>query len=296
MSSVQYSPKQIAAAMRVSESSVKRWCDRGLIPTIKTVGGHRRISVESLAQFLRDTKRTLTDPDKLGGYDEPVVALQPAPVVSDVSDEVGTFTTALLNGDEATCRQIIHQAYRRNNSFIDVAAQVVCSSMRLVGEMWESGRTDVLQERYGCEICFRLVNELAQYIQLPSSDAPLAIGCAPPGDQYQLPTHLVELVLRETGWNARSLGNNMPLKTMLDVVHQYKPRMVWVSISTIEDRGVFVDAFNDFAKQLPKEVVLVAGGRAMDDDLRPRLNYTAHCDNFYQLAGLASAMLTRREA
>ncbi|WP_246105670.1 cobalamin B12-binding domain-containing protein [Rosistilla ulvae] len=214
--------------------------------------------------------------------------------VGESHDLVESFTNALLAADESTCRQIIHQAFKRNDSFIEVAASVVCASMKLIGERWQNGQSDVLQERYGCEICFRLVNELAQYIPLPGPEAPLAIGCAPPDDQYQLPTHLVELVLREAGWNARSLGNNLPLESLLDVVTRYQPRLVWVSISVIEDRASFVQTFNDFALRLPKGVFLVAGGRAMDDDLRPQLRYSAHCDNFYQLAGLASAMLSQQ--
>ncbi|QDV68806.1 Helix-turn-helix domain protein [Rosistilla carotiformis] len=287
--------------MRVSESSVKRWCDRGIIPSVKTGGGHRRISVESLAQFLRETKRTLLAPEKLGVAPLDVVpssAVRRVDVESNVSNAgceaiVETFTNALLDGDEAACRQIIQQAFLRNKSFTDVAASIVCASMRRIGEIWENGHADVLQERYGCEICFRLVNELAQYIPLPGAEAPLAIGCAPPGDQYQLPTHLVELVLREAGWNARSLGNNMALDRLLEVVVRHRPQLVWVSISTIEDRAAFVGAFNAFANQLPKGVFLVAGGRAMDDEMRPLLHYTAHCDNFHQLAGLAATMLSR---
>ena len=33
------SPKQVAHAMGVSESSLKRWCDQGLIPTVRTAAG-----------------------------------------------------------------------------------------------------------------------------------------------------------------------------------------------------------------------------------------------------------------
>lgn len=279
--------------MRVSESSVKRWCDRGLIPSSKTVGGHRRISLESLSHFLRINNRTLTAPEKLGIQGPPAAQAAEASELESTEELVKSFTDALLAGDESACRQIIHRAFNVNRSIIEVAGGIVCSSMKLMGTLWENGGTDVLQERYGCEICFRLVNELAQYIPLPAPNAPLAIGCAPEGDQYQLPTHLVELVLREVGWNARSLGNNLPMDSLLDAVSQYRPPLVWISISSIDHREAFVERFNHFAGRLPKGTCLVAGGRAMDDALRPRLRYTAHCDNFYQLADLASAILKR---
>ena len=46
------SPKQVARALGVSESSLKRWCDKGLIPTERTAGGHRRLPLAGVLDFL----------------------------------------------------------------------------------------------------------------------------------------------------------------------------------------------------------------------------------------------------
>ena len=48
-----YSPKQVAERLGVSESSVKRWLDQGVVPVLRTAGGHRRISEESVEELLR---------------------------------------------------------------------------------------------------------------------------------------------------------------------------------------------------------------------------------------------------
>ena len=60
------SPKQVARAIQVSESSIKRWCDKGVIPTKYTAGGHRRIPLGGLMDFLRSTKHTIAQPEILG--------------------------------------------------------------------------------------------------------------------------------------------------------------------------------------------------------------------------------------
>ena len=59
-------PKQVARAVDVSESSIKRWCDRGVIPTQYTAGGHRRITKSGLFEFLRRGKHNLVYPEALG--------------------------------------------------------------------------------------------------------------------------------------------------------------------------------------------------------------------------------------
>jgi excisionase family DNA binding protein len=59
-------PKQVARAIGVSESSLKRWCDRGLIPTVRTAGGHRRLPISGVLSYLRETGHEMVRPELLG--------------------------------------------------------------------------------------------------------------------------------------------------------------------------------------------------------------------------------------
>jgi methanogenic corrinoid protein MtbC1 len=128
------------------------------------------------------------------------------------------------------------------------------------------------------------------------ANGPLAIGGAPEGDQYSLPTQIVELVLRESGWRTMNLGANLPLETVAAAVAQHKPRMLWLSVSHLANEDRFVDDFRKLSKNLPGETVVVIGGRALTDQLRPRLDYTGHCDNMQQLASFASALHGKRHS
>ena len=56
------SPKQVAHAIGASESSLKRWCDQGLLTTVKTAGGHRRIPVQEVLRFVREQNHAVVEP------------------------------------------------------------------------------------------------------------------------------------------------------------------------------------------------------------------------------------------
>jgi excisionase family DNA binding protein len=45
--------EEAARVLGVSEASVKRWAERGLLPTEKTAGGHRRFRPEDVAVVRR---------------------------------------------------------------------------------------------------------------------------------------------------------------------------------------------------------------------------------------------------
>ena len=60
------SPRELADAIGVSESSIKRWVDGGLIGATKTAGGHRRIPINEAVRFLRDRQSSLVKPEAIG--------------------------------------------------------------------------------------------------------------------------------------------------------------------------------------------------------------------------------------
>ena len=51
------SPRELAQAIGVSESSLKRWADAGQIRVARTAGGHRRISIADAVRFIREADR-----------------------------------------------------------------------------------------------------------------------------------------------------------------------------------------------------------------------------------------------
>ena len=88
-----FSPKQVANALGVSESSVKRWVDSGKLPAAKTVGGHRKVTLPSVAQFIRETGHEVARPDLLG-----MVAAPRQASLESVQDEL---YQGLIRGQEA---------------------------------------------------------------------------------------------------------------------------------------------------------------------------------------------------
>ena len=45
---------QVSRILQVSPQVVIRWADRGVLPSYKTAGGHRRIRREDLMTFVRE--------------------------------------------------------------------------------------------------------------------------------------------------------------------------------------------------------------------------------------------------
>ncbi len=293
----QLTTRQVAEALSVSESSVKRWCDRGVIPTVRTVGGHRRIPLPQFLEFLQETDRKLVAPlpTSLKTSSMPTAPLGAGKASAEAQlDLQREFGQSLRDGDLATCRELALRWYAQHGGLAQLADELIASNMELLGHQWEQGEAQVYQERRGCEICSTIIHELNRLIPEVPASSPLALGCTPSGDPYCLASQLAELVLRESHWRAENMGTNVPLSSVTAAVLEKRPRLLWLSVSHIENQSAFVDSYQEMMRTIPEHVVVVIGGRGLTDELRPRLKYTAHCDNMVQLTSFARALHGRR--
>jgi methanogenic corrinoid protein MtbC1 len=278
-------PKQIARAIQVSESSVKRWCDKGLIPARYTAGGHRRIDMSVLLEFLRSSKYELVRPEVLG---LPATTGQTERVIQRAADQL---EQAIVRGDEEQCRRITFDLFLAEHSISAICDQVFAEAFESIGDRWECGDAEVYQERRACEIALRVLHELRAFLPAVPADAPQAIGGAPEGDQYNLATTMAELVLKDAKWNAVSLGDNLPFETLAAAIQEHRPRLFWLSCSHISDPTAFLEGYNKLYDELGLDVAIVVGGRALNEGLRERMKYAAYCDTMQHLDSFAQSLI-----
>ncbi len=170
----QYSPKQVSEALHASESSIKRWCDSGVIPTVRTAGGHRRITLDGLQEYLRTSGRSLADPRVLG-----LPALSPvrdSVLPGDPAQDYTDFRRALTAGDVGACREIIRARRASGIPRFEAIEELVTDAMRGIGEAWSCSQIDPYQERRACGICVRLINESIAELPMPEPDALCRVG------------------------------------------------------------------------------------------------------------------------
>lgn len=279
-------PKQVAQAIGVSESSVKRWCDQGLIPTIRTAGGHRRLPINAVLSYLRHSGQQLVAPEVLG--------LPPATIgASDwkLERERERLIEALTSGNEQVCTQIIINLYLSRHSAGVICDEVLASAFHAIGDRWSCGDVAVYQERRSCELCLHILHELRRMVAPLPNDAPMAVGGTLDGDPYTLATAMAELTLRDVGWRASSLGNMLPFNTLRWAICELRPRLFWLSVSSIRDEAVFQSEFEKLYETASEQgTALVVGGAALTEDVRRRLRYSSFCDTFQQLDAFARTL------
>lgn len=280
-------PKQVAQAINVSESSLKRWCDQGRMTAVRTAGGHRRLPLDEVFLFLRESGRQLVRPELLG---LPSNTGQAAVVTGRGREQI---REALISGDEQQCRRIVFDLYLAGQSACEICDRVLAPAFHDIGHRWECGEMTVYRERRACEIGFKMLHELRMAVRAPQPDAPIAIGGTLSCDPYRLPNAMIELVLRELGWQATSLGTSLPTATIGEAVLDSSPRLLWLSVSYIESVPTFLEEYAHLYRIATETVAaLVVGGRALTAEIRQQMAYAAYCDTLRHLATFASSLVS----
>src|SRR4051812_40333366 len=138
------STSQVASALGVSVTTVKRWVDEGILPAQKTAGGHRKLPLADVLRVAREERFPALDLARLDLG--PRQARDPAACGDQLTD-------ALKAGAVGPVRALIHGAYGAGTAVETLADTLIAPAMAAVGHEWEKGRLDVYHEHRATQLC-----------------------------------------------------------------------------------------------------------------------------------------------
>jgi MerR family transcriptional regulator, light-induced transcriptional regulator len=220
------SPRTLAKAVGVSESSLKRWADEGRLSVERTAGGHRRITLSEAVRFVRRSGLTPVRPELLG------LATGAAPEASAIASSTpAERLMVLLHQDRsAEAQSLIVSLYLEGESLAWICDGVIRVALEEIGELWHHDADGIFLEHRATETCRQAVSQLRQIVG-PARGGPVAAGGGAAGDVYQIPSAMAALILREAGFQEHDLGADAPDSAILSAVRHFRPHLVWRSFS-----------------------------------------------------------------
>lgn len=261
------SPKELAQAIGVSESSLKRWADEGLIRASRTSGGHRRILIGDALRFCRQTRTPIVRPELLGLPDLSAINVDCETLGSDAE----RLYAYLETGRVAEARGFILSLYLGGQEVSEIIDGPVSGALRRLGELWKHGPEGIYLEHHASDICVQALNQL-RLLLVQEQPVRVAIGGAPAGDPYIIPSLSVATVLTAEGFDAINLGPNTPFEAFEAAVRRQKPQLAWLTISHVADRERLESRIISFALELSaRNIILTIGGGACKEIALPAL-------------------------
>ena len=281
------SPKELGAAIGVSESSLKRWADNGRLQVARTAGGHRRIHLQEAVRFVREQGFHLERPDMLGLEIESNTSAS-----ADQDDPAAAFHTALVAGDGARARAIGVNAYLEGMPLALVVDRYIAPAMRAIGERWRHDENGILIEHRAAHICSQTIERI-RGLATSDGEQPCAVGGAPPDDPYVLPSLMAASVLATEGWDDCNLSAHTPIPVLAQAAAEANARLVWLALSAERNLNAIRRLLEDLENALAQrgvEAAIVIGGPALSERSGLSREGVYHARSMNELAAFAQGL------
>ena len=275
---------EFAEAIGASESSVRRWTNSGAIHTARTAGGHRRIPLPEAIRFVRESGSAIVRPELLG---MPILPAAAGKLLGSQALEENLYE-ALRSGNAISANGCVAGLFLNGLSVAAICDGPMHGAMKRIGELWPNDPRAILVEHRATTMSLHALGMLRQMIGQPAEHAPIALGGAPQGDPYILPSMMAGTVLAEAGFHEMNFGPDTPLEVLAVAAREHKARIAWLAVKATVEGTKARDKVNALAEQLAASGTLFVLGGSAVTSLGLRLSKNLHImQNMTELAAFA---------
>ncbi len=246
------SPREMAQAIGLSESSLKRWIDDGELAVSRTAGGHRRIPLQEAVRFARSGKVAVRNAACLG-LD---VAVGAAAACHQPDDRL---YRALFDGDAGQARALLQAAFVDGQSIAALCDGALRCAMGRFCALLKEGEEGVAAHHVAVAICKQAIEALRILLPEPGPQAPAAIGATWSDDPCALPSLMAAATLGECGWRTINLGPLTTCSVLRAAMVRHRPKLIWRTVTVIKDPAATAKHIRRFAAELEGVPLVVAG-------------------------------------
>lgn len=279
---------EAARLLGVSEASVKRWADGGLLPQEKTAGGHRRFRPSDVAAFRRKGLQPGAQPTRQSAQ----LAVGSARGAGSERTLAAAMYHALVGGRAEEASALLVNLHLRGRGVGTLADKILCPPLNKVGQLWQQGKLSVAEEHVAARTAMTALQTLRGALATPTEEHGLvALCCGSEDDFHELPVYVAALTLEATGWEVVNLGACTPFYALAEAVDRFHPRLVCVAATILSglDRAAREYAGLRKATQRAGAAIVLGGAGFAPGGVRRRFPAELYADNFYQLETFAAA-------
>ncbi len=260
----------VARLFNVTETTVKRWADEGMLRCQKTPGGHRKYQIRNVIEFAEKNNFEPIGVLSLPGQEGQDAQVQMAILKRDFDVLVRTFVEKALSPDRTDLYVFFSYLYEHRIALWEIYDLILRPGMIEIGDRWSRGEIGVSQEhRASYETLDALAKLQNEILVKPSTGDAVVFACL--GEElHEIGLRCVANVFEAEGWLTHYLGARTPPDAVIVAAQELRPTVVALSVTHGQDPEVLVGDLRRIADVVgPIGVRLIIGGAGVPASLRP---------------------------
>ena len=183
----------------------------------------------------------------------------------DLRDLSGPFLLALLGGDETAVECLVSRSRTRGADTAVLVRDLVMPALCEVGRMWTRGEASIAEEHLATALVSRVLARSSGSARVPGGAARRIVLACLSGEFHDLGVRFLADVARECGWDAESLGANVPREALVCFLEQRPPAALALSVSLAGHVPEAARTIDEIRARIPG-ITIIVGGRAFRED------------------------------
>lgn len=291
------STADVARLFHVTETTVKRWADEGMLRCQKTPGGHRRFDIRSVVEFAEKNNLEPVGALDLSDHDGLALRIQAAVLERDFAELTRAFVEKSLSPDRCDLFHYLSYLYEHRFQVWEIFDEIIRPGMCEIGNRWQRGEIGINHEhRASYETIDAMAKLQAQIMVKPPNGKAALLACV--GEEpHEIGLRCISYLLESEGWATHYLGARMPVAAIVGAVQDLKPSLICLSVTQKPTQWDWVLELRQLTRSLCRcGCHIILGGRAIGEQGSELSPFDAVCSTSRELLEFLQAQGERRSA
>lgn len=259
----------VARLFNVTETTVKRWADGGILRCQKTPGGHRKFPVRHVVEFAERSKFEPVGVLSLPAHDGLGPTITMAMLNRDFHTLARAFVEKALSADRMDLYLFISYLYEHHIALWEIFDNVLRPGMMEIGERWHRGEIGINQEhRASYEILDALTRLQSEIFLKPANGNSVAFACM--GEElHEIGLRVAASMFEAEGWTTQYIGARTPPDAVIGALEELRPSVLALSFTYASDSQRVLEELRLLGERVrAMNVRLIVGGTGIPEGVR----------------------------
>ena len=232
---VHFNTVEAAKILGVNISTIKRWTDSGKLECLRTLGGHRKFTMEQISNFIEKNNNGNNKVNAFPLEKSDDLQLSQWVLKRDFSKLIEYTKNQALLCNRKSISDVLQSLYLAQYPLFTIYDDLVSPVLNQIGDLWNNGIISIIEEHFVSQTMKDCIVRLQSMISLPAKKQGVVMCMSMFDDMHDLGLKMVDHILEYRGYKVLYSGQMTPKIKLNKIFENYSPQRLYISSNFVKD-------------------------------------------------------------
>ncbi len=232
---VHFNTDEAAKILGVNVSTIKRWTDSGKLACIRTLGGHRKFTMEQISNFIEKNNERNNKVNAFPLEKSDDLQLSHWVLKKDFPKLIEYTKNQALLCNRKSVSDVLQSLYLAQYPLYSIYDDLISPVLNQIGALWTKGIISIVEEHFVSQTMKDCIIRLQSMISLPARKKGVVMCMSMFDDMHDLGLKMVDHILEYRGFKVLYSGQMTPQIKLNKIFENYSPQRLYISSNYVNN-------------------------------------------------------------